>query len=147
MTLSISLFVIDPERGPRDESDLAQVPDLAALLVPEREAGLEIGADGRQLIIRDALDDLVLGVCVAGADALARGEGLRNVSFAGFDAAEIASDGASARFAIGAQSVSAPRDEAVAALRAQAGRFGRLLRQAFPGDPARAQEFLDAAAG
>ena len=114
MGIYISLFVIDPARGPR---------------------------------IHDTLDDLILGVCVGGAQILASGATFRNVSFAGFDSTEIAADGDMARFSIGDNGLTAPREEAIAALREQAGRFGQLLKQVYPQDPVRAREFIEFAGG
>lgn len=146
MAINISLFVIDPERGPRDEADFANATDLAALLTPEHEAGLEITSGIKHLVIHDTLDDLILGICLGGAQALSRGAAFRNVSFAGFDSAEIATDGDLARFSIGDKGLTVPREEAIAALRAQAGRFGQLLQRVYPQDPTRAQEFIDFAA-
>jgi hypothetical protein len=147
MAIDISLFVVDPELGPRDESEFTDADDLAALLLPDAEAGVEITSGNTQLIIRDSLDDLIRGVCLGGAQTLLSGGSYRNVSFAGFDTSEIAAQGDMARFSIGDRSVSAPLDQTIAALRHLAGRFGQCLQQAFPNNPDRAREFLDFAKG
>jgi hypothetical protein len=130
MAITISLFVVDPELGPRDESEFADIAHLTALLTPDCEAGLEIAAGNSQLIIRDSLQTLL------------NGGHYRNVSFAGFETSEITTEDGMARFSSGDLSVSAPREEAIDALRWQAERFGHYLQRAFPHATDRAREFL-----
>jgi hypothetical protein len=142
MAITISLFVVDPELGPRDESEFADIAHLTALLTPDCEAGLEIAAGNSQLIIRDSLDDLIRGVCLGGVQTLLNGGHYRNVSFAGFETSEITTEDGMARFSSGDLSVSAPREEAIDALRWQAERFGHYLQRAFPHATDRAREFL-----
>lgn len=134
MVVRMSLFVDDPEQGPIDEAEFDGVADIAALLDPENPAGVEISASTGEVIVRDNLDDLIAGLCLGGGEALTSGGCYSNVSFAGFDTALIASDGDTARFESEGDTLSAPRDECLVALRGLAGRYVGMLEKVFPDD-------------
>lgn len=147
MAVSMSLFVVDPDRGPVDEADFGTEADLAALLDPANEAGVEIVSGSSEIILRDSLDDLVAGLCLGGGKALTSGGSYANVSLEGFDTATIAADGDTARFESGGDEMNAPLDETLAAMRALAGRFASILRQEFPDDTDRRERLEAFAAG
>jgi hypothetical protein len=146
MTVAISFFVIDPEKGPIDEANF-QDGDLARLLDSESPAGIEIEADTGDVIIRDSLDGLIAGVCLGGGEALTTGESFSFVSFSGYDTAVISLDGEVAVFECDDDEVRAPADECLTALRALAGRYVALLEKAFPEDAERRAQLAEFAGG
>ena len=147
MEFTVSLFVRPPGQPLLREEDFAGAADLASLLLPDAQAGLEIATESDRLLAYDALDALIRGVCIAGGRALAEGGVLQTVSFEGFDSVTIEAFGETARFSCLDEAVSAPREQALAALRGQAGRFGQLLQRVFPSDAERARDFNEFAAG
>lgn len=147
MAVSVTLFLVHPTLGARDEDDLQAVDDLAALLGPRSEAGLEITSGLDEIVIRDELDDLISGVCIGGAQVFEAGGTHTHVSFAGFDSVEMSADADLAHFVAGEDALEVPRDEVVDALRAQAKRFGQLLKRVFPDDQARWGRFVEGASG
>jgi len=146
MTVAISFFVVDPERGPIGEEHF-QDGDLAALLNPESPAGIEIEAATGDVIIRDTLDGLIGGVCLGGGEALTTGDSFSFVSFSGYDPAVISLEGDTAVFECDGDEVRAPAADSLTALRALAGRYAALLEKAFPQDAERRAQMAEFAAG
>ncbi len=147
MAVSMGLFVVDPDEGPVEEFEFADTDDIAALLHPDSPAGVEIVSGTDEIIIRDSLDDLIEGLCLGGGGALINGASYCNVSFAGFDTAEISANGDTASFTSGGDTLGAPRDESIAALRLLAGRFAAALEKVFPDDIDRRSRIADFAKG
>ncbi|PCH66484.1 MAG: hypothetical protein COC12_12965 [Rhodobacteraceae bacterium] len=146
MTIAISFFVVDPDRGPIDEANF-QDGDLAALLDPESPAGIEIEATTGDVIIRDTLDGVIAGVCLGGGAALTTGDSFSFVSFSGYDPAVISLEGDTAVFECDGDEVRAPAADSLTALRGLAGRYAALLEKAFPQDVERRAQLAEFAAG
>lgn len=143
MSVTVSLFIIDPSLGTVDEDDFDN-HDLADLLAADREAGLAIESNG-EVIVRDGIDDLLLGMCISVPEMLDQGEDHTHVSFAGYDSAEVSVEVESVSIECDGESVMADKEELVTALREAGERYGEMLKETFPKATSRWQELVDAA--
>lgn len=148
MLVFINLIAHHPVNGPISiidyDKDFKEPDNLEQLLDPNYNSIIEIvcWSSNCEILIRDYLDGLILGICKGGLHALKTREPYINLSLAGYDAVKIYTENGLACLSDSETIFKAPIDETIIALEEFQIKYGKLLKRVFPNDKNRWETFL-----